>query len=103
MDIKITVIDRSGKVHELEAPTDINMNLMEVCKSYELPVDGTCGGIAMCASCQCYVLSNHPLEKKSPDEEAMLSEAFYVKENSRLGCQIQIDKKLDGLTVELTP
>ena len=103
MDIKITVIDRSGKPHELEAPTDINMNLMEVCKSYELPVDGTCGGIAMCASCQCYVLSNHPLEKKSPDEEAMLSEAFYVKENSRLGCQIQIDKKLDGLTVELTP
>ena len=103
MDIKITVIDRSGKVHELEAPTDINMNLMEVCKSYELPVEGTCGGIAMCASCQCYILSNHPLEKKSPDEEAMLSEAFYVKENSRLGCQIQIDKKLDGLTVELTP
>ena len=103
MDIKITVIDRSGKVHELEAPTDINMNLMEVCKSYELPVEGTCGGIAMCASCQCYVLSNHPLERKSPDEEAMLSEAFYVKENSRLGCQIQIDKKLDGLTVELTP
>ena len=103
MDIKITVIDRYGKAHELEAPTDMNMNLMEVCKSYELPVDGTCGGIAMCASCQCYVLSNHPLEKKSPDEEAMLSEAFYVKENSRLGCQIQIDKKLDGLTVELTP
>jgi len=103
MDIKITVIDRYGKAHELEAPTDMNMNLMEVCKSYELPVEGTCGGIAMCASCQCYVLSNHPLEKKSPDEEAMLSEAFYVKENSRLGCQIQIDKKLDGLTVELTP
>tara|TARA_B100000925_G_C21909315_1_gene430756 strand:- start:615 stop:926 length:312 start_codon:yes stop_codon:yes gene_type:complete len=103
MDIKITVIDRYGKAHELEAPTDMNMNLMEVCKSYELPVEGTCGGIAMCASCQCYVLSNHPLERKSPDEEAMLSEAFYVKENSRLGCQIQIDKKLDGLTVELTP
>jgi 2Fe-2S ferredoxin len=28
---------------------------MELCKAYELPVEGTCGGMAMCASCQCYV------------------------------------------------
>ena len=103
MYIKITVIDRSGKAHELEAPTDITMNLMEVCKSYELPVEGTCGGIAMCASCQCYVLSNHPLEKKSPDEEAMLSEAFHVKENSRLGCQIYLTNEHNGLEIQLAP
>ena len=103
MDIKITVIDRSGEPHQLEAPTDMVMNLMEVCKAYKLPVEGTCGGMAMCASCQCYVLSDHPLEEKSPDEEAMLSEAFHVKENSRLGCQIPMDKKLEGLTVELAP
>ena len=103
MDIKITVIDRSGVSHQLQAPTDMVMNLMEVCKAYELPVEGTCGGMAMCASCQCYVLSDHPLSEKSPDEEAMLSEAFHVQENSRLGCQISIEKKLEGLKVELAP
>lgn len=103
MDIKITVIDRSGVSHQLQAPTDMAMNLMEVCKAYELPVEGTCGGMAMCASCQCYVLSDHPLSEKSPDEEAMLSEAFHVQENSRLGCQISIEKKLEGLKVELAP
>jgi ferredoxin len=103
MDIKITVIDREGITHQLDAPTDMAMNLMEVCKAYELPVEGTCGGMAMCASCQCYVLSDHPLEEKSEDEEAMLSEAFQVKENSRLGCQIPMDKKLEGLKVELAP
>jgi 2Fe-2S ferredoxin len=43
------------------------------------------------------------LEEKSEDEEAMLSEAFQVKENSRLGCQIPMDKKLEGLKVELAP
>jgi 2Fe-2S ferredoxin len=37
------------------------------------------------------------------DEEAMLSEAFYVKDNSRLGCQIPISADLDGLEVELAP
>lgn len=103
MDIKITVIDREGIMHQLDAPTDMAMNLMEVCKAYELPVEGTCGGMAICASCQCYVLSDHPLEEKSEDEEAMLSEAFHVKENSRLGCQISMDKKLEGLKVELAP
>ena len=103
MDIKITIIDREGITHQLDAPTDMAMNLMEVCKAYELPVEGTCGGMAMCASCQCYVLIDHPLEEKSEDEEAMLSEAFHVKENSRLGCQILMDKKLEGLKVELAP
>ncbi len=102
-DISITVIDREGKSHELIAPTDMAMNLMEVCKAYELPVEGTCGGMAMCASCQCYLVSDHDLPEKSDDEEAMLSEAFYVKENSRLGCQIHMSKALEGLTVELAP
>jgi ferredoxin len=102
-DVTITVIDREGKSHELIAPTDIAMNLMEVCKAYELPVEGTCGGMAMCASCQCYLESEHDLPEKSDDEEAMLSEAFHVKENSRLGCQIHMSKALEGLTVELAP
>jgi ferredoxin len=103
MDIKITVVDREGQAHKLEAPTDMAMNLMEVCKAYELPVEGTCGGMAMCASCQCYVLSDHQLQERTPDEEAMLSEAFHVQENSRLGCQIPMEEKLEGLKVELAP
>ena len=102
-EVTITVIDREGKSHELIAPTDMAMNLMEVCKAYELPVEGTCGGMAMCASCQCYLVSDHDLPEKSDDEEAMLSEAFHVKENSRLGCQIHMSKALEGLTVELAP
>jgi len=59
--------------------------------------------MAMCASCQCYVQSAHELPEKSDDEEAMLSEAFHVKSNSRLGCQIQIKPEMEGLKVELAP
>jgi 2Fe-2S ferredoxin len=32
----------------MQAPTDMAMNIMELCKAYELPVEGTCGGMAMC-------------------------------------------------------
>ncbi len=102
-DIKIKIKDREGVIHEVLAPTDMAMNLMEVCKAYELPVEGTCGGMAMCASCQCYVLSDQQLPEKGEEEEAMLSEAFYVRNNSRLGCQINITENLEGLLVELAP
>ena len=102
-DIIISVIDRDGVEHKLDAPTNMNMNLMEICKAYELPVEGTCGGMALCASCQCYILSNHHLDERSDDEEAMLAEAFNVRESSRLGCQINITAELEGLQVELAP
>ena len=105
-DIKITIIDRDGVSHNIDAPTDMAMNLMEVVRAYELAPEGTigiCGGMAMCASCQCYVLSDHELPEMQDDEEAMLSEAFYVKDNSRLGCQIHINPDMDGLEVELAP
>ncbi len=101
--IKVTVIDREGETHELEAPTDMGMNVMELCKSYELPVEGTCGGMAMCASCQCYVESDHELPEKSDDEEAMLDEAFFVEDNSRLGCQLHLSNEMDGLVIRLAP
>lgn len=106
MDINLKITDREGVTHEVDAPTDMNMNLMEVVRAYELAPEGTigvCGGMAMCASCQCYVKSDHKLPEKSDDEEAMLAEAFYVEDNSRLGCQIHMTEDLEGLEVELAP
>ena len=79
------------------------MNLMEACKSYEFPVEGICGGMAMCASCQVYVNSENLLENISEEEKAMLSEAFHIKPNSRLGCQIPMTAYLDGLEFEIAP
>jgi 2Fe-2S ferredoxin len=105
-DITLKIIDRNGQLHEVQAPTDMNMNIMEVVRMYELAADGTigiCGGMAMCASCQCYILNEIELPEKSDEEDAMLSEAFNVKENSRLGCQINITSAIDGLAIELAP
>ena len=102
-NIHLTIIDREGVPHLLEAPTDMNMNVMEICKVYELPVEGTCGGMALCASCQCYLESNTPLPEQSDAELAMLDEAFHVKQNSRLGCQIRIIQGIDGIVLRLAP
>lgn len=105
-DIKITITDREGVAHEIDAPTDMSMNLMEIVRSYELAPEGTigiCGGMAMCASCQCYIESDHSLPDITDDEDAMLAEAFNVEDNSRLGCQIHMHPELEGLKVRLAP
>ena len=105
-DVLITIIDRDGVKHQVNAPTDMAMNLMEVVRSFELAPEGTigvCGGMAMCASCQCYIISDTELPEMLDDEEAMLSEAFYVRDNSRLSCQIPIKPNIEGLEVELAP
>ena len=102
-EIKVTIIDRESVSHELVAQTDMNMNIMEVCKSYELPVLGECGGMAMCATCQCYIESDTDLPEQSDAELDMLDQAFFVESNSRLGCQIQISEAIDGIVLRLAP
>lgn len=102
-DIKVTIIDREGIRHELEGPTDMNMNVMELCKAYDLPVKGECGGMAMCATCQCYLESDTDLPEQSDAELDMLDQAFFVKANSRLGCQIHLDETIDGIVLRLAP
>ena len=69
----------------------------------ELPVEGTCGGMALCASCQIYIESNHSILERNDDEQAMLDEAWHVEDNSRLGCQIPISEELEDLVVRIAP
>jgi len=102
-DIKVTIIDREGLNQELEGPTDMNMNIMELCKAYDLPVKGECGGMAMCATCQCYLESDTQLPEQSDAELDMLDQAFFVKPNSRLGCQIHLSDEIDGIVLRLAP
>ena len=105
-DITIHITDRQGIKHTLEAPTHMNMNIMELIRAYELAEEGTigiCGGMAMCASCQVYVLNDVLTIERNDDEDAMLSEAYHVNDNSRLGCQIHLSPDLNGLKIEIAP
>jgi ferredoxin len=101
--IQIKVVNRDGVERTVEVPADMNLNLMEVLKGSGYEIEGTCGGMALCSTCHVYVLSDHILNGATEDEEDMLDQAFDVLENSRLGCQIKITDKLDGLQVKLAP
>ena len=100
---KIKVKDREGNVQELSA--DIGLTLMEIIRDANMDIEAACGGCCACATCHLYVDKDwfSKLSTKEDDEESMLDQAFNVKDNSRLGCQIEFNERLDRIKVELAP
>mgnify|MGYP000935218395 CR=1 FL=1 len=98
--ITINVTDLEGNTHVLQAPTDMGFNMMEALRANEIPIKATCGGMAMCATCNCIVKSNHDLPEMSQAEEEMLDDAFVLDvPGSRLMCQIPVMQEFDGLEI----
>ncbi len=101
--VRIEVIDHDDQTHHLEIPSDMGLNVMEACKANDLPILGTCGGMALCGSCHVYILSDHKLSDKSDEEEEMLDILYSTRNNSRLCCQIRVHESIDGLRIRLAP
>ena len=103
-DINFIVVDREGVEHKVQAPTDMNLNMMEALKLNEFPIEAVCGGMAMCATCQCYIESDHELPEMTDEEDSMLEDVYMIrKENSRLTCQIPVTLNLEGLKLTIAP
>ncbi|MGU3374790.1 2Fe-2S iron-sulfur cluster-binding protein [Chryseobacterium sp. M5A1_1a] len=101
-EITITVTDQAGMKHTLICPLEMGLTLKDICKAYELPMEAMCGGMAMCATCHCYILSEGTsLSEKNDIEEALLSELFNTNTTSRLACQIYMTAQMDGLSVQI--
>jgi 2Fe-2S ferredoxin len=99
----VRVVDREGEERELEALE--GWRLMEIIRDWGLPIKAECGGACACATCHVYVAQDW-VEKLHPpleDELDRLDEAYDVRPNSRLACQILFSPELDGLTVVLAP
>lgn len=70
----------------------------------DLEMEGACGGSCACSTCHVIVEDDvlyDKMEEPSDDENDMLDLAFGLTETSRLGCQVQMSKELDGLVVKL--
>ena len=101
--MKIILTDREGNKRSLEG--DTNSTLMEIIRDEGGDIEAACGGCCACATCHVYI-DEKWINKLNPiedDEESMLDQAFDVKKNSRLSCQINFNDDLDGLELELAP
>lgn len=99
--ISILVEDKNGTVQTIEGPTDMGLSLMELLKAHEFEVAGTCGGLALCATCHVEVLSQNELHPLSDDEAYMLDNLPNATNHSRLSCQLKLDPALNQLSVRI--
>ena len=100
---KLIITDRSGKKSEIEY--DSNFTLMETLRDKGYDIEASCGGCCACATCHVYIDEKwtNKLKNMDDDEESMLDQAFDVKNNSRLSCQIDLSEEFDGLEIEIAP
>ncbi len=100
--ITLYVEENNGERRPIEVPTDMSLSLMEVLKASDYPVQATCGGMALCATCHVEVLDGDDKYKEATDPELeMLDTLPEVSDTSRLACQMRIEDEMDGLVVRI--
>ena len=99
---KVNFISFAGKTYTVDVAE--GTTVMRAAVDNGVPgIDGDCGGQCACATCHVF---NEPewqskTGARTEPESAMLEFADGTKPNSRLGCQIEVTKALDGLTVRM--
>ena len=98
---KITFIESDGKEKVVEAQN--GLSLLEVAHKNGIDLEGACEGSLACSTCHIVVERKFfdELQEPSEEEEDMLDLAWGLTHTSRLGCQIIIDEKLDGMKVTI--
>ncbi len=95
---KIIFIE-DGKEKTVEAQN--GLSILEVAHNNGINLEGACEGSLACSTCHVVVEKKFfdNLPEPSEEEEDMLDLAWGLTHTSRLGCQIIIDDKLDGMRV----
>ncbi|XP_053328981.1 adrenodoxin-like [Spea bombifrons] len=101
--LTVNFINRDGE--KLTATAKEGESLLEVVIRHHLNIDGfgACEGTLACSTCH-LIFDQQVFEKLDPisDEEMdMLDLAFGLTDTSRLGCQVCMNKSLDGITVRV--
>jgi ferredoxin-2, mitochondrial len=99
--VNITYIDKHGKSHPVRGK--VGDNALYLAHRYGVEMEGACEASLACTTCHVYVLDDYldKLPEAEEKEEDLLDMAPYLKENSRLGCQIILNKELEGLKLQL--
>jgi len=98
---KMVFIERDGTRKEVDAP--LGLSVLEIAHRHGVDIEGACEGSLACSTCHVVVDPTWFAKLAAPteDEEDMLDLAFDLQETSRLGCQLIMTEKLDGLVVKL--
>jgi len=99
---RMTVVDRDGKEHQVEAKP--GLKVMEILRELDYGVAAICGGLCSCATCHVYIdeawVDRLPA-KQSDEQELLVELTDYREQTSRLSCQVEFTEDLDNLKLTI--
>ncbi|BFF98065.1 adrenodoxin-like protein 1 mitochondrial [Drosophila madeirensis] len=99
--VNITYVDKDGKRTKVQGK--VGDNVLYLAHRHGIEMEGACEASLACTTCHVYVDHNflEKLKDAEEKEDDLLDMAPFLRENSRLGCQILLDKSMDGIELEL--
>lgn len=99
--VNITYITKDGRKIPIQGK--IGDNVLYLAHRHNIDMEGACEASLACTTCHVYV--NDQYLDKLPDatekEDDLLDMAPFLRENSRLGCQIVLQRELEGIELTL--
>jgi ferredoxin, 2Fe-2S len=98
------VTNRDGEESAVEG--EVGLSVMEIIRDNGFDeLLALCGGSCSCATCHVYVDDGwaSKLDPVEGDENELLDSSSHRQAHSRLSCQIEFSKALDGLKVTIAP
>ena len=98
-----TIIFKSNTYEKKFNVESEKMSILEIAQENGIELEGSCEGSMACSTCHVIIDPSWygKLENASWDEDDMLDLTSGLTLTSRLGCQIVLTNKLDGLIVSL--
>lgn len=99
--VNITYITKDGI--KLPIKGKIGDNVLYLAHRHNIDMEGACEASLACTTCHVYVNDDYldKLPEATEKEDDLLDMAPFLKENSRLGCQILLTKDLNGIELTL--
>ena len=105
MTIKLHITDREGTTKSIEVSE--GTTIKEAIEDNISPDNfGICGGSCACGTCHVYVQPNDfdkLLQKEDEEISTLQSLAIEPTKYSRLGCQVELKKDHDNITITIAP
>lgn len=99
--VNITYITKDGQ--RIQIKGKIGDNVLYLAHRHNIDMEGACEASLACTTCHVYVNDKYldSLPEATEKEDDLLDMAPFLRENSRLGCQIVLQRELDGIELTL--
>ncbi|EDW19665.1 adrenodoxin-like protein 1, mitochondrial [Drosophila mojavensis] len=99
--VNITYVDKDGKRTKVQGK--VGDNVLYLAHRHGIEMEGACEASLACTTCHVYVKNDYleKLNEADEKEDDLLDMAPFLRENSRLGCQIVLEKSMEGMELEL--